>query len=108
MNYSSWASCQRSKGRFEELNAGEGSFVSVTGSYCQGSSCLFLLSPSLQEEPPQSANEAFLGGFYLCIWKSQICKEFKVLGKVHKSNQAEAHMRDGCGIFSRPSTGMAE
>jgi hypothetical protein len=81
MNYSSWASCQRSKGRFEELNAGEGSFVSVTGSYCQGSSCLFLLSPSLQEEPPQSANEAFLGGFYLCIWKSQICKEFKVLGK---------------------------
>jgi hypothetical protein len=32
MNYNSWASCQRGKGSFEELNAGEGSFVSVKDS----------------------------------------------------------------------------
>ena len=80
MNYSSWASCQRSKGRFEELNAGEGSFVSVKGSYCQGSSCLFYLR-LLKRSPHNQPMKHFLADFISAFGRAKYAKNLKFLAK---------------------------
>jgi hypothetical protein len=107
MNYSSWASCQRGKGRFEELNAGEGSFVSVKGSYCQGSSCLFYLR-LLKRSPHNQPMKHFLADFVSAFGRAKYAKNLKFfLAKV--TNPIK--LRLICGVAavssrSRP-TGIA-